>query len=74
MTSEELPPALPDIVVDAGLGHTAEGDQVAAPWTQVWLCAVVGAGRWTRGWTNVSGRPGRSVWVQGLWSNPWGRG
>jgi hypothetical protein len=33
MTSEELPPAPPDTVVDAGLGYTAEGDQVAAPWT-----------------------------------------
>lgn len=42
MTSEELPPALPDTVVDAGLGYTAEGDQVAAPWTQVWLCAGIG--------------------------------
>lgn len=42
MTSEELPPALPDTVVDAGLGHTAEGDQVAAPWTQVWLCGGIG--------------------------------
>lgn len=42
MTSEELPPAPPGTVVDAGLGYTAEGDQVAAPWTQVWLCAGIG--------------------------------
>ena len=39
MTSEELPPAPPGTVVDAGSGYTAEGDQVSVPWTQVWLCA-----------------------------------
>lgn len=39
MTSEEMPPAAPDTLVDAGLGYTAEGDQVSAPWSQVWLCA-----------------------------------
>lgn len=43
MDSGELPAAPPGTVVDAGLGYTAEGDQVAAPWTQVWLCA--GRGR-----------------------------
>lgn len=42
LTSEELPPAPPGTVVDAGLGYTAEGDQIAAPWTQVWLCAGIG--------------------------------
>lgn len=39
LTSAELPPAPPGILVDAGSGYTAEGDQVSAPWTQVWLCA-----------------------------------
>ena len=39
MTSEEMPPAPPGTLVDAGLGYTAEGDQVSAPWAQVWLCA-----------------------------------
>lgn len=29
-------------MVDAGLGHTAEGDQVAAPWTRLSLCAGIG--------------------------------
>jgi hypothetical protein len=43
MNSDEFPPALPGTVVDAGLGYTAEGDEVAAPWTQVWSCA--GRGR-----------------------------
>lgn len=41
LTSEELPAAPPGTVVDAGLGFTAEGDQVAAPWTQVWFCAGI---------------------------------
>jgi hypothetical protein len=39
MTSAELPPAPPGTIVDAGLGYTAVGDQVSAPWAQVWLCA-----------------------------------
>lgn len=39
MTSQELPPAPPGTLVDAGLGYTAEGEQVSAPWAQVWLCA-----------------------------------
>lgn len=42
MTSAELPPAAPGTAVDAGLGSTAEGDQVSVPWTQVWLCAGTG--------------------------------
>ena len=43
MTSAELPPAPPGSETDAGLGHTAEGDAVSVPWSQVWLCS--GAGR-----------------------------
>ena len=39
MTSAEMPPAPPGTLVDAGLGYTAVGDQVSAPWAQVWLCA-----------------------------------
>jgi hypothetical protein len=39
MTSAELPPAPPGTIIDAGLGYTAVGDQVSAPWAQVWLCA-----------------------------------
>lgn len=42
MQSEELPVAPPGTVVDAGLGYTAEGDQVSVPWGQVWLCAGTG--------------------------------
>ena len=42
MTSDELPVARPGTVVDAGLGYTAEGDQVSMPWGQVWLCAGTG--------------------------------
>ena len=42
LTAEELPPAPPGTVVDAGLGYTAVGDLVSAPWTQVWLCAGIG--------------------------------
>lgn len=42
MTSEVLPVAPPGTVVDAGLGYTAEGDQVSVPWGQVWLCAGTG--------------------------------
>lgn len=42
MSSEELPPARPGTMVDAGLGYTAEGDQVSVPWYQVWLCAGTG--------------------------------
>lgn len=42
MSSDELPVAPPGTVVDAGLGYTAEGDQVSVPWGQVWLCAGTG--------------------------------
>lgn len=42
MSSQELPPAPPGTLVDAGLGYTAEGDQVSVPWYQVWLCAGTG--------------------------------
>ena len=42
MTSAELPAAAPGTEVDAGLGHTAQGDAVSVPWSQVWLCSGVG--------------------------------